>query len=670
MPHSPASPSDTEKLGASEARLALALAASHTGIWQWNVVTDEIIWSAELLDVWGITDFAGTLEAFRERVHADDIERIMAAVRQALERGELYAEEFRTIGEDGQLRWVSDLGKGFYGPDGKALHMLGTTTDITARKQAEELLRQAIIRAENSERESQDLLSKLNEAQASTRIGSWDWSLSTGTVWWSDELYRIFDVSPASFVPRFKSIVERVHGDDREAYQMERRRLKSEGGNLDQELRILAGGVVKTCRARAVLEYDAGGQPGRYFGTFQDITEQKQLEVMQVNLRQQLLRAQKMEALGELTGGVAHDFNNILASILGYTSLALERHVPVSEIKLGEYLRAVRAAGERGRDLVDKMMKFSRQSPPDVPHYVDPGAGIVETEHMLTSLLPSTITIECVLPPSGPLIAAPAGELQQILLNLGINARDAIEGHGNIRFELHPPREHRGTCASCHEEIRGEYVEIAVRDSGAGIAAAIMTRIFDPFFTTKAIGKGSGLGLSIVHGIVHQAGGHILLDAALGAGTAFRLLFKPLAPPLAVMADSSRVMPPVKPRRALHILVVDDDVSIVGYLKEMLEADGHTVDAYTESAAALAAFSAARDHFDAMITDQTMPGLTGTELCHAMHALRADLPVVVCSGYADIAANSLGGTAERCRFLAKPVDGLVLLDTLRALVEA
>lgn len=281
-----------------------------------------------------------------------------------------------------------------------------------------------------------------------------------------------------------------------------------EGGELDHVVRIVVGnGEVKICRDHGVLQYDSLGVRTRYFGTFQDITRQKKSEAEQENLRQQLLRSQKIEALGALTAGIAHDFNNILASVLGYSSLGLRTNVRMSDSMSKDYFRTIKEAAERGQELVSKLLTFSRLAPVNAPNFIDPVPVVIQAERMLRRLLPSTIDLSSQVPSVNFTVAGTEAELEQVLLNLGINARDAVGGHGRISISVNSPRVYHETCSSCHQKIAGQFAEIAISDTGPGVEPAAIDRIFDPFFTTKEFGKGSGLGLSIAHGVMHQAGG-------------------------------------------------------------------------------------------------------------------------------------------------------------------
>jgi PAS domain S-box-containing protein len=276
-----------------------------------------------------------------------------------------------------------------------------------------------------------------------------------------------------------------------------------------------------------VPHFDIDGRADGYISILTDITTRVEGERERERLQQQLYQTQKVEALGLLAGGIAHDFNNLLAAILGHTELAQRRFGDHGDGRLATYLSEIMLAAERGRDLVQRVLTFSHGSPEQVSA-LSLADEIRDSLRMLRPLLPTTITITSDLRNDVPPVALAASQLQQVVMNLCINARDALDGNGQLHVALEFARRH-GECAACGNEFDAHFVVLRVEDSGHGISADILARIFDPFFTTKAVGEGSGLGLSVVHGIVHQADGHILVSAFADGGTAFEILFSPCA---------------------------------------------------------------------------------------------------------------------------------------------
>lgn len=251
-----------------------------------------------------------------------------------------------------------------------------------------------------------------------------------------------------------------------------------------------------------------------------DITEQEQLYA-------QLQQAQKMEAIGHLTGGIAHDFNNMLASIMGFTQLAMELSEEYENEKLDEYLQEVNLAGERARDLIAQMLSFSRRNDKKELLPLELPLMIKEVTTLLRPMLPSSIEINYQTDTDIPKVKADPVKMHQVLMNLCINARDALEGHGKIELSLKSITLDGVACSSCHKPITGKFIEIVIEDNGSGIEKKNINKIFDPFFTTKEVGKGTGMGLSVVHGIMHDHHGHIILTSRPDQGTKFQLLFPP-----------------------------------------------------------------------------------------------------------------------------------------------
>jgi len=247
------------------------------------------------------------------------------------------------------------------------------------------------------------------------------------------------------------------------------------------------------------------------------------------DLERQLQQSQKVQALGQLTGGIAHDFNNILAAILGYSNLALDRHVADKDSKLAKYLREIISASERARDLVAKMLTFTRTKPSEDASLIEPSIVVEEVISMMAHSIPSSIELALQVDDKSP-VMMDAGELNQVIVNLVINARDAIQartqaqGHGRIDILLHRVRIFNEISLTSQRRFSGEFLAIEVSDTGTGISPEALPRLFDPFFTTKDVGKGTGLGLSMVQGIMLRSGGHILVQTKLGKGSTFKLL--------------------------------------------------------------------------------------------------------------------------------------------------
>jgi PAS domain S-box-containing protein len=394
------------------------------------------------------------------------------------------------------------------------------------------------------------------------------------------------------------------------------------------------------------------GEP-HALGMARDITQRKALE-------SRLRQAQRMEALGHLTGGVAHDFNNLLAAIMGYIVLASERGGP-GDPKLAGYLDQALASSRQARDLIQQMLTFSRGQRGS-PRALALGQAAAESLKLLRSSLPATLEIETLLEETPSVLLDPV-QLDQILLNLSINARDAMAGIGRIevRVRTSSVRE-KAVCASCRKRFRGSFVELSMADSGPGIAAPVLERMFEPFFTTKDVGRGSGMGLATVHGIVHEHEGHILVKSEPGAGSCFRILL-PVhagdAEPRAEKRPTGRKSP-----LSGRVLVVDDEKAVADFMRELLESWGLEATALTRPFGVLE--RVARERYDLVILDQTMPGITGMNLAREIAAARPGLPVVLYTGNTDrVEREELDAAGVRA-LLEKPVEPDALYEILRA----
>jgi len=412
----------------------------------------------------------------------------------------------------------------------------------------------------------------------------------------------------------------------------------------------------------------ARGARGRIFvGYLRDITDTRRAEEERGRLEAQLRQAQKMEAIGQLTGGIAHDFNNILTSILGYLVLGEERQADIGDAKLGRYIDQAKLAAQRARDLIQQMLTFSRGQRGERKALTLPPL-VRESVKLLRSTLPATIELETDLADDVPPVLLDPVQLEQVLLNLCINARDAMSGAGQIEVGVALVDAGESACASCRQQMSGRFVELSVRDTGPGIAPDVMDRMFEPFFTTKEVGRGSGMGLAMVHGIVHDHGGHICVDSRPGGGTVFRLRFA-AADPASVVPDAAARTGAVaerrRPRLTGRVLIVDDEHMVGDFMAELLGNWGLEPVVKASPVAAESWLAANAGRVQLVLTDQTMPKMTGLELARRINASHPGLPVILYTGYGD---NITSEDLTRCgvsALLKKPVEPEALLAMLR-----
>ena len=387
---------------------------------------------------------------------------------------------------------------------------------------------------------------------------------------------------------------------------------------------------------------------------FRDITQQRIASEEQERLQRELHQSQKMDALGNLTGGIAHDFNNILGIIMGNIGLAQSHYEDMDKSRMRKYLDAMQSASERARDLIAQMMLFSRRDQGE-SHPMDLVPMLKADMKMLCALLPTSIEIDQNYQTDLPKVVIDPVKLQQMLMNLCLNAKDAMNGVGKLSVWLRMSLDIAQECTTCNELLRGDWVELSVTDSGAGIDVETLAHIFEPFYTTKEVGKGTGLGLAVVDSIMKSFNGHIIVQSARGKGTTFRLLFNPAQPEdsLALEGDISGEVS--KKGGGQSILVVDDEPELALVISEMLELYGYKSTAITSSTEALKLFESNPGLFDLVITDQTMPELTGIEMAAWMRQTSPELPIILTTGYSDT-IGSKEADEHGVGFLKKPVE--------------
>ena len=400
-----------------------------------------------------------------------------------------------------------------------------------------------------------------------------------------------------------------------------------------------------------------------FFTFVRDRTEMVQAAAARKVLERQLQQSQKVEQLGQLTGGIAHDFNNNLATILGYSRLALERFVPDRQSKLADYLGEVIGASERARDLIAKMLTFAGTRPSLGAEVILPSAVVHEVVKMMRVSIPSSIQIKTWIEDDVAIRIDPS-ELSQVLVNLIINARDAIGEQGTIDLLLRQVEVKGQICSASHSVVSGTFAALEVSDTGKGIAAEHMPRLFDPFFTTKEVGKGTGLGLSMVQGIMRRSNGYVLVKSGPD-GSWFQLLFPLAASPVSkTVPQVSKFAEPM--RTGQRIWVVDDEPSVARYLGELLQEWGYRVRLFNHPWDLLLAFDAKQNDVDLVISDRTMPGLTGLALAQQLHRVQPELPIFLCSGYTDPLDQSEVLRHEILRYFMKPINP----DELQAALAA
>jgi len=513
--------------------------------------------------------------------------------------------------------------------DNEETILLGLVRDISDREHHDELLREASRRMEL--------------AISAGGFGIWDLEVTSGTLVWSERMFELYGVDPEEFDGTRQAWINSLHPEDL-ARTLAAGEAALEGrAEFDTEFRVVhPDGKVKSLKAVAVVVRDDQGRPLRMIGLNRDITERRSLEA-------QLIQAQKMEAVGRLAGGVAHDFNNNLTVILGYAELS--RLVAIGSDTFHDYLGEIIKAAEHSRDITQQLLAFSRNEI-IAPRQVDLNDLIRKTHKTLLRLIGEDVRLKLTLPDGlGPVLIDPA-QINQIVMNLAVNARDAMPSGGTLSLETRNLRLDAAYCQKNPEARPGDWVQLTVSDSGIGMDREMLGHIFEPFYTTKGVGKGTGLGLATVYGIVRQNDGFIEVFSEPGRGAAFALFFPRLSREESCEAQADEALACGEG----VVLLVEDEVSVRQMAKLMLESAGYSVLVAGTPAEALEICKRSEQRLDCLLTDVIMPGMNGVELTQAVRVLRPGVGMVYMSGYtADMIAHH-GVLAQGVIFVQKPFD--------------
>jgi two-component system cell cycle sensor histidine kinase/response regulator CckA len=501
-------------------------------------------------------------------------------------------------------------------------------------------------------------------ALAAGDVGIWELDLLTRTFTWSDTFERIHGCGRGKLDGTHDGWYRCVHPEDRPALQAALEPLlRLEGTDSEVEYRALwSNGAEHYIIMKGRVFRDPSGVPTGVGGVAIDATERRQLEA-------QLLQSQKMEAIGMLAGGVAHDFNNLLTAILGYVELVEVQFPP--ESRGMRDVQQIRKSATRAAHLTRQLLAFSRRQVLR-PALIDLNTLVRDLANMLRRLIGEDVTLTLALDPDLARVKADPGQIEQVIMNLVVNARDAMPRGGVLTITTATLQVDealfRRLGVADHHGVH-QMVKISVRDTGIGMDAATRKHIFEPFFTTKPRGKGTGLGLATVYGIVTQSGGFVDVESAPGEGTTFDVLL-PLAEPEIVPASDSRGEAAEVRRGTETIMLVEDDDDVRTLVRTLLEGQGYRVIdvANAESALVFAGAEGATLHL--LISDVVLPGLSGPELFDRLHGSQPDLRVLYVSGYTDERIVARGGLAPDAPYLEKPFTGVGLTRKVRDVLDA
>jgi two-component system, cell cycle sensor histidine kinase and response regulator CckA len=608
------------------ALLEATLEASQDGILVADLNRQVVYCNGQYLRMFGLT---------RELV-ARGVDAIVAAMLPQIENADYIVERSQAVWSEPELEVVDVVRF----KDGRVFerfvvpHRLGGT--IVGRVASF----RDISRFARTEQALEQHRAFLEKAQEVGHIGSWVAELDgSDRLGWSVEAHRIFGVALGSFEGTSESFFARVHPADVEAVRAASAGALADERPYDIEHRIIrSDGGVRWVNERADIVRDQAGQPLRMIGAVQDITDRRLLE-------DQLRQSQKMEAIGRLAGGIAHDLNNALTAIAGYSELALAE-IPSDHIARAD-VEEIRRATERAGSVTRQLLAFSRKELLE-PRLFNLNDTIGALGRLLARLLGADIEVRTELAADLPPILGDPGQVEQAVINLAVNARDAMSGRGHLMLSTALETLDEAAARANAPMPPGTYIVLRVTDDGHGMSAETQARIFEPFFTTKETGKGTGLGLSMVYSTLKQIGGFIFVTSEKGRGTTFRLYFKPSA---ALAPAKAATIGPATARGAETVLVVEDESSVRNLVASSLRTEGYRLLLASSAEEALELADSFAEPIHLLLTDAIMPGKSGIELANLLVKKREALRVIIMSGYTE---ETLTGLKSHAELLQKP----------------
>ena len=637
-----------ENLRESEERLKDAQAMAHVGSFSVNLTTDTVWWSDEVYRLFGVEPIGSPLrlQDVERMIHPEDFEHWQSSTRRAIDAGGSVATENRIIRPDGTIRHHYVLSRVVLSPEGQPLEIVGTVQDITERKEAEDALKK-----------SQRLLA---ETGMVGKVGGWEFNIDTAKQVWTEETYKIHEVD-LTYEPTVEKGINFYTPASREIMKPAAQRAVEHDEPFDLELEIItARGNLRSVHVigKPDLEHR------RVYGFFQDITVQKMAEKEQKKLQDQLAQAQKMESIGRLAGGVAHNFNNILGIILGCVEVTMDEIEPANPIFPN--LEIIRRATERSANLTRQLLAFARRQTA-APRVLDLNKTVEGMLKILQQLIGEDIDMSW--KPAQYLYPVKMDPVQidQLLANLLVNARDAITGVGKINIETAPSVFDEVYCALHTGFKPGEYVRLSVRDNGCGMDRETLANIFEPFFTTKELYRGTGLGLATVYGIVSQNNGFIKVYSEPGKGTAFNIYLPRYTGDTGVTSEKETVE--TISGGGETVLLVEDELMLLELTKTILKKLGYTVLTAVTPGEALSLAGKHKDEIHLLITDVVMPEMNGSDLARELLLIYPNLKCLFMSGYPVEHITHHGILDEGMNFIKKPFYKKDLAVRVRELLE-
>ena len=625
-------------------RFDLALEATRDGVWEWLVADDTVWWNERCNEILGYPPGTNpTFEGWANRLHPDERERVLTGFRATVASDETSrCDEYRIVHDDGAVIRIRDHGRVERDTSGKALRLVGVMTDVTEERAAEAARLEI---AQQFRQIAEHLADVVWLRDAATQQ----------TIYVSPAFERIFGRPSAEVMGSIDGFLSCVHPDDRPRVLAQLPKQRS--GTYDEIYRIVRpDGRVRWLRSRASPVEDAEGRVVRLVGLASDITSQRQLE-------EQLLQSRKMEGVGRLAGGIAHDFNNLLTVMFSGTQFALELLPEDHPARVD--IEQVKEAAQRAAKLTSQLLAFARRQVM-APIRLDLNELTRQIDPLLRRLLGEHIVLATRLAPELYPVLADRSQIEQVLVNLAVNARDAMPAGGTLTLETANFNVDHAYVDNNASVPAGDYAMLAVSDTGTGIPNELHEHLFEPFFTTKPGGAGTGLGLATCYGIIRQLGGQLLLSSEVGRGTTFKILIpRTTTEEAAVPPPSERT--PTGGRET--VLFVEDNPRVRAMGIRILRQRGYNV---LEAVGGPEALELAERHsgtIDLLLTDVVMPHMSGTELAQRLSEKLPGIRVLYTSGYTENTLLGRGVAGANLAFLQKPYSVESLLEKVRAVLD-
>jgi two-component system cell cycle sensor histidine kinase/response regulator CckA len=640
------------RLRQANERFELAAAAVTSAIYDCTFRQRTVVWTPGLTELAGYrVDEAGPTSAWwLERVHPDDRARVEERFRADAASGRDFVAEYRFRAKDGRYLDVLDRGRFVLDAAGHAVRIVGSMIDISERARADAVLRESEARHRTVLESAMDAFVGMDHEGRVTEFNPAAERMFGRAR--ADVIGRELAsaVIPPSFREAHRRGLARYLATGQTAMlgaRIEVTALRADGTEFPVELTVT--------RARAE-------DPALFNAYIRDLTDQKRAEAARASLEVQLQQAQKMEAIGRLAGGVAHDFNNLLTVITG------RAHMLLSRLKPGEPLHRdvdlIQKTSQRAVALTSQLLAFSRKQVVQ-PRVLDLGPLVAELAPMLQRMIGEDMELSVAPVEGSGRVKVDPSQMQQVLMNLAVNARDALPNGGRVAVAFRDVEVSEATAVGQANLPPGPYVTLVVSDTGTGMSAETAAHVFEPFFTTKEQGKGTGLGLSTVYGIVEQSRGHIEMQSELGRGTTFTIYLPRVEEPVAGQpAETGRRLRTT----ARTVLAVDDEPEVLELATEILRRVGYSVLEAADGAAALEVATRHEGEIHLLVTDMVMPGMSGRDLAERLRALRPTLRVLYISGYVQDPSARAALASEHSAFVAKPFTPELLTDRVRELL--